>query len=236
MKRHTCLIVVTLSLAGCGEGNRGTGPTNSPDSGTPNVTKMDPQDILFSTPTLNDALPSLGSSEVPRDRWCQMHEDDWRQFEFVTAAYQGEMASELQAIDKIWKEQSVQLGNEGTAFRNVHVRKLITKPIDIPMSVSEFESLFGGRTCPMTFIGSDKALKDVYAVQLSNVIIYAVIEAERMTTLGIEPVDRFAITGDVADRLERLLIQHDLRLVHWRSRTLFETPQSAVEYLRGNGG
>jgi hypothetical protein len=199
------------------------------------VTTVNPQDILFSTPTLNDAIPALVSSSVPRDRWYQMHEDDWRQFEFVSASYRAEISGELEAIDRIWKEKSVPLGDQGTAFRSVHVRKRIAKPIDLPMSVSEFEGLLGGRACPMAF-GSDKVLRDVHAVRLPNVVIYAVIEGDRIATLGIEPVDRFAITGDTADRIERLLIEHDLRLVHWRSRTQFETPQSAMEYLRGKGG
>ena len=200
------------------------------------MTTVDPQDILFTTPTLNDAVPASVSSSVSRDSWHQMHEDDWRQFEFVSASHRGEMASELEAIDRIWKEQSVPLGEQGTAFRSIHVRKGITRPLDIPMSVSEFEGLLGGRAYPMTFIGGDKVLQDVHAIGLTNVIIYAVIESDRMTTLGIEAVDRFAMTGDTADRLERFLVQHDLRLVHWRSRTLFETPQSAMEYLRGKGG
>ena len=199
------------------------------------VTLLDPKDILFSTPTLNDALPAELGPSAPGDDCFQMHEDDWRQFEFVSAALGAETSSELAAIDRIWKEQSVALGNDATAFRNVHVRQRIPTPLDVPMSLAEFEALFGKRASPVTFFGYEKVLRDVHAIPLDNVVVYAVIQNDRIKTLGLEPQGRFAITGDAADRLERILTEHDLRLVHWRSRTLFDTPQAAMKYLRGTG-
>ena len=200
-----------------------------------NVTQTDPKDILFSTPTLNDALPTDLGPSAPGDDCFQMHEDDWRQFEFVSAALGAETASELAAIDRIWNEQSVPLGNDATAFRNVHIRQRIPTPLDVPMSVADYEKLFGKRASPMTLLGYEKVLRDVHAIPLDNVVVYAVIQNDRIKTLGLEPQGQFAITGDAADRLERFVTEHDLRLVHWRSRTLFETPQVAMKYLRGTG-
>jgi len=88
----------------------------------------------------------------------------------------------------------------------------------------------------MTLIGYDDTLRDVHAIRLKNVIIYGAIQGDRLITLGVEALDRFAITGQTANRLEEFFIKHDLRLVHWPSRTVFETPQAAMKYLRGNGG
>jgi hypothetical protein len=196
---------------------------------------MNPQDLLYPMPTLNDAVPTALGPPVPAEGCYQMHEDDWRQFEFVSGAFAAEIASDIAAIDKIWKEQSVPLGEGNTAFRRIHVRQKIPQPLDIPMSPADLEKLFGGRASSMTLMGYDKVLRDVYAIRLKNVIVYAVIHADRMTTLGLEPEDRFVIAGDAGDRLEQFVTEHDLRLVHWRSRTLFETPQAAMKYLRGDG-
>lgn len=233
--RHLDLVLFSVILAGCGERNSNPKAVNAPANQSPKAVKMDPQDILFSTPTLNDALPTAFGPSIAAADCFQMHEDNWRQFEFVSASYRTELASELAAIDKIWKEQGIPLGNDGTAFRSVHVRSRITKPLDIPMSVAEFEKLFGGPASPIALVGNKRILRDVHAIRRKNVVIYAVIQANRMTTLGIEPLDRFAITDEAADRLEQFITEHHLQLIHWPSRTHFETPQSAMNYLRGNG-
>jgi hypothetical protein len=44
--------------------------------------RVNPQEVLFSLPTLNDALPGL-SNLMPDENTVMMHEDHWRQFEFV---------------------------------------------------------------------------------------------------------------------------------------------------------
>ncbi len=235
MKPAHHLMFLVFIFAGCGERNREPKATDAPANKPPEVMKMDPQDILFTTPTLNDALPALGQP-IPIEGSCQMHEDDWRQFEFVSPSFATEMAGELAAIGTIWKEQSVPLGDKGTAFRSVHVRKSIPKPLDIPMTLADFEKLFGGRASSMAVMGNDKCLRDVHAIQLKNVFIYGVIQGDRLTTLGIEPQGRFAITGETADRLEQFITKHNLRLIHWRSRKVFETPPEAIKYLRGNVG
>lgn len=193
---------------------------------------MDPQEILFSMPTINDALPSNLGSASPGDDCYQMHEDDWRQFEFVSAVFSSELADEIGAIDKIWTEQSVPVG-EHSAFRAIHVRQAIPTPLDIPFTVAEFEEIFGQKVCPITIGGYNRVLKDVHAIRLDNLIIYGTISAGRLSTLGLEPLDRFTLPDEAAGRLENFVTSHDLRLVHWRSRTLFETPKAAMKYLRG---
>lgn len=197
---------------------------------------VNPNDVLFSTPTLNDALPVASDDPVPRVGCYEMHEDNWRQFEFVSPSFAAAIADEVAAIDRIWKEESVPLQAMGTAFRSVHVRKRIPKPLEIPMSTADFEKLLGSKVSPMTLMGYDKTLRGVHAVQLKKVIIYAAFQGEKLTTLGIEALDRFAITGGAANRLEQFIIKHDLRLVHWPSRTQFKTPEAAMMYLRGTAG
>jgi hypothetical protein len=67
----------------------------------PQELMMDPRDILFTMPTLENAVPTALSPCTPAQECYQMHEDDWRQFEFVHASFASEMADELAAIDRI---------------------------------------------------------------------------------------------------------------------------------------
>jgi len=213
-------------------GRRST--TNAPASEPP-VSIVDPRKLLFSMPTLNNSIPdALGPSAAGPDCY-RMDEDDWRQFEFVSGALKAELDAELADIDTIWREQSVPLGDDMTAFHSIHVRERIPEPLNIPMRLAAFQSLFGEQASPLTIAGYDKVLRDVHAIRLPDVVVYGLIYEDRLRTLGLEPLARCNFTGAAADRLEQFMTEHDLRLVHWRSRTLFDTPQAAMKYLRGTG-
>jgi len=67
-------------------------------------------------------------------------------------------------------------------------------------------------------------------------VVYAAIHADRILALGLEASGRVSFNADVADGLERFVTENDLRLVHWRSRTLFPSPDAAMQYLRGSKG
>ena len=194
---------------------------------------MDPQSILFSTPTLNDALPAAGAAPAGDD--CpRVHEDDWRQFEFVAAAHYDTMLRELAAIDAVWRDSSVPLG-EYTAFREVHIRSSLPVPVGVPYAVRDFESLLGARATSLSFWDLPSALENVHAVSLNNLLVYAEFDGsgEQLVALGLHPLDRFSLPQDVCDRLETFLTDRRLLLVHWRSRTLFDSPAAAMSYLRG---
>ena len=124
---------------------------------------MDPKKILFSVPTLENTMPVLMAEPIG-NRTCQyMHEDDWRQFEFIDGRFRDELAREIAAIDRIWQEQSVPLGEGMTAFRQVHLRELIPQPLDMATDVAAFEALFGVKATPMVLLSGEHALANVYA-------------------------------------------------------------------------
>lgn len=235
MKPKFVVFLLGIVLLGC-EKKDGSKQTPVPASNnSPMEAAVNPNDILFSTSTLEDSLPADDGSSPAGDNCYRLHEDDWRQFEFIDASHSAQILSELAAIDKIWKEQSVPVGKDMTGFRNVHVRKLITKPLSIPMSVADFENLFGGKVSPITFESYTNALPYVYAIQLEKVVVYGEIREGKLTTLGIQTTDGFKLAGEVADRVEKFLISNNLHLVHWPSRTHFDSPQAAMKYLRGAG-
>jgi hypothetical protein len=106
---------------------------------------MDPNKILFSTPTLNDAIPATVQGSTATADCIQLHEDDWRQFEFIPTSLKSDVDAELAHISVIWDKQSVPLGDAQTAFREVHVRKRIPQALKIPMSLAEIRSIHWSR-------------------------------------------------------------------------------------------
>jgi hypothetical protein len=93
--------------------------------------QIDPATILFSTPTLNDSLPSEFLAESAVSGACiRTHEDNWRQFEFVSKKFQLQIDEELAAIDSIWRDHSKPIG-EFHGFSDTHIRSAIPSPLGI---------------------------------------------------------------------------------------------------------
>lgn len=192
---------------------------------------MEPSNIAFTTPTLNDSIPATLPGAAVAPDCLRVHEDDWRQFEFIPAKFKSEADAELADIRVIWDQHSVPVGDSLTAFRAVHVRKRIPVALQIPMSPAELEAFIGQKARPMTFLGCDQALRHVHAFQVDNLLIYAEVQNGNLTTLGFDAVEQFSLPADFGDRLSELVRTHDLMLVHWRSRTLFESHEEVARYF-----
>lgn len=234
MKLLIATTLVLVTFAGCAREADSINPEAETDEPGDIVT-MDPNDILFTTPTLNDAIPAtLEGSTVPQD-CIQLHEDDWRQFEFVAASQRSEIDAELADIGAIWDNNSVPLGDSGTAFREVHVRKRIRDALNVSMPLAEFEALVGQKTGPMTFFGYDEVLRGVHAVKIDKLVLYAFIQDDHVTTIGLDAIEQFTLSPDFLDRLAEFVQDHNVVLVHWRSRTILETHKDIMAYFGVRG-
>jgi hypothetical protein len=192
-------------------------------------------EVFFSTPTINDAVPSAFAGGLLTASAVVTAEDDWRQFEFVAARFRPQMEAELRSIDEIWTRHSVRLA-EGTVFRKVHVRKLIPAPLSIPFSRAELSALFEGQPAPFALRGHSRPLRDVHAVRCGGLTFYGEILDGRLRTLGLDLDAKPPLQKDAAARLESFVRKNGLLLVHWPSRKAFASPEAAMRYLRGHGG
>lgn len=98
---------------------------------------INPQNILFSLPTLNDSL--FGSEAVDStENLLLMHEDDWRQIEFISPRYEAEIAGEINSITGIYQNHRQEAG-----FDKIHLRNLIEQPLsDKKISVRDLAENF----------------------------------------------------------------------------------------------
>lgn len=103
----------------------------------PEVTSIDPSKMLFSLPTINDELPAR-EDPASMENVLVVHEDDWRQFEFIAAQYHDEITQERQSVMDIKDNQRVESG-----FKNLHIRRLITHPLaGTQIALSALEKAF----------------------------------------------------------------------------------------------
>jgi hypothetical protein len=81
------------------------------------VNVIDPKNLLFSLPTLCDPAPATDSAPAPSNH-RSLHEDDWRQIEFVVRVNLTYIQSELQKL-AAFKQQH----RRGPGWTSVYIRK-----------------------------------------------------------------------------------------------------------------
>lgn len=85
---------------------------------------VNPKDILFSLPTINDRMCALQKAQS-LEGMLVIHEDDWRQVEFVSEKLLGDVETEFKSIRTIYETK-----RKGVGFTGMHIRKLIEMPIE----------------------------------------------------------------------------------------------------------
>ena len=88
------------------------------------VELVPPADILFSLPTINDEIGLVQAGELTENEFL-VHEDDWRQVEFIARSHAETVQRELREIRKIVETQS----EGGNGFKRLYVRKTLPQPL-----------------------------------------------------------------------------------------------------------
>lgn len=86
-------------------------------------TFVDPNQVLYSLPTINNALAAVEHTESFEDIFI-VREDDWRQFECIEQDYDLQIEEELRAIQNTYEHHSTESG-----FTQIHLRQKIIEPL-----------------------------------------------------------------------------------------------------------
>lgn len=199
---------------------------------------VDPRGILFSTPTLNDALPAFQEDGRPGGKLLQLHEDDWRQFEAISIAKEAEIARELTAIRVVLETASVKTkagDHELTAFKQVHIRKLITEPFKDGPRRSQIASL---AESPATYAGlslsGSPPVRGGYAFSIDGLTVYGQSDGEHLLSLCFTSDGSSRVGRERALKLVELLHDAGLVVVHWPSATKLVPETDFLAYLTGD--
>lgn len=148
---------------------------------------MSPKDILFSLPTICDRVPEPDPALVS-DFLFQMHEDDWRQIEFVDASLAPVVAEQRRLIREVVDHHS-RRGADGRpfAFETLHVR---TEPVDpLPrgitvrrlVEVMDADTAYAG----VGFPGRPYAVPRSFAFGSGSLVCYGLVEDGLVKVLGL---------------------------------------------------
>ncbi len=217
-----------LAFFGCNSNN------NTSKSNTENgkVEMMNPNDILMSISTIESTLP--GTNEQPKDSLdLEILEDDWRQFEFINTKYKNSIDKEIDSINMIIENESVDLGENMTAFKNLHVRKLIPNPLDEGIAIEDLKNAFSSfQTGSLSFDQYGRVINGIY-FDISGFHLYGLTNNSKVTALGFYGLSSWENLETFKNEMKAFMDKYNVVLVNWRSMMVIDS-NGIDDYLKPN--
>jgi hypothetical protein len=180
---------------------------------------IDPNSILFTTPTISDDLAPLEAlARKPTETDFQFHEDEWSQVELLPQEQLSEVQRMLTEYKSFEREHRTQYG-----WRKVYVRKIQRLPVvSGPQPIQQLERLLGVQAGPAPLLYSSGAgagsVKDGFSLPLGGgVTLYGYLADQAVPVLGAL-VDTNPDDLKLTQAFMKLNAAQGLVLVDWRSQ------------------
>ena len=158
------------------------GRTKKTEQETEKVEQINPNDIWFTLPTISNEFPQTVGSTKQTEFDIHIHEDDYRQNEFLNSTSLTLVEEEFISIKYIWENFSKK-SDDYTLFKNCHVRKIIGEP-NLRINFAEVKSLLNCNTVGQVIINGE-ILKNGFAFKTENTTYFGVLENDIVTQLCI---------------------------------------------------
>jgi hypothetical protein len=214
-----------LGLLGC---NSETTDKSS-HANTSSSQKIDLDNALFTTPTLENALPPF---KEKTDSCASFHEDEWRQIEFISKDQKESIDKEIVKIKDIYDNYSHK-GNDYIAFKKVAVRNLITQPLAINFTklksyLSDKEIKFQG----LELQNNPGQVKGGYFFTVDGVNYYGLVDNNIVSSFCIYSADSNQQLKAAGDKLAKFLEKENLYLVDWRAMHVFDEKNIKTDLVK----
>ncbi|MBK1884031.1 hypothetical protein JIN85_16550 [Luteolibacter pohnpeiensis] len=198
----------------------------------PEIKMIDPKTIYFSLATINDTLPELDQVAERRETDFVLHEDDWRQFEAVSHAFDAEIKEEISGVQRIFSERSKPSG-EYRIFSEIHIRKQITQPLPSPLEWSELLAACRVPPASVARVGlqGQGLIKDGFSFRVGSLTLFGIRHDSKVEILCFDLTSTPSLSDAEAQRLASFFDKSHLVAVHWPSATVLAEKQALVSFL-----
>jgi hypothetical protein len=194
------------------------------------VASVDLSSILYSLPTITcDGLPPIasGTSKLGADV-IEIHEDDWRQIEWLPASAAPVIETELVSVRRIYQE-----GRQGQGFAKCQVRAAIpTISRDQKIRLSELRTAIGVNASWLAGFGYQGVagiVTNSFAVRLlSSIELFGVAPGGIIESVCFANTRANNVVDPAIQNLARFAGVHRLLLVDWCR--IVALPPSPTEY------
>lgn len=215
-----------LTFFGCGDKAEKTNVQQD----TSNVKTINLNDILYTTPTLENALPEFEDKMDASN--MQFHEDDWRQIEFLSKDLKSSIDKEITKIKDVYDNHSHK-GDTYTAFKKVTVRDLITQPLSIDFS--ELQACLSDKKLTINGLSlhnNPGQVKNGFSFSANGIDYYGQLDdTKKVKWFCIYSVDSQESMKASIDKLSKLLATENLYLVDWRQMQVFDETNIKTDFV-----
>lgn len=174
------------------------------------VEKLNPNNIRFSIPTVSNETPALCTEKVFTDFILELHEDAWRQIEFLPLSILPTINEEMSAVEAILfpedETKSTQYG-----FDKIHVREKIGEH-HLNISLEEFCEVVNAinkGSIYMTIYGETGFVQNGFAIKSANYTYYGTLENNFIKELCLESFE------NMDDEMSLACSRYNLVFVSW---------------------
>jgi len=143
---------------------------------------INPNDIWFTTPTISNEFPQIVPLKKQTEFDIQIHEDDYRQNEFLNLSALPIVEQEIIAIKDVWENHSKK-SDDYTLFKTCHVRNKIGSP-NLIINFSELKTILKSNSVGQVIINED-ALINGFAIKTQNTTYFGTLNNDFVTELCI---------------------------------------------------
>jgi hypothetical protein len=200
-----------------------------------NVESIPAEDILYLLPTISDELPAVkvGSSKIGK-KVLEIHEDDWRQIEFVSVEFENEVDIHMDQVKLVYQRGSKKI-DDFTAFTELYVRKGLAQPIvNNRIPLSELISYFvdGDIIDGLAYQRVAGTVENGFALKIDTGLYFYGLEKEGFVeVLCLKFVNRSSISSEVIDAISNIIQKYELIMVDWCALVKAKASDSVKEYF-----
>ncbi len=174
------------------------------------IEHMNPNDIWFSLPTLEDNLPKMTNQPIFRDFAIQIHHDDWLQQEFISKENSMYIDDLLIKIEESAKECDDT--GEITIYKNCFVREFPTEKITQKIHLSDIQKKLDAKEIGSLSFGDDNFAENVFVIAAFGTYFYGELDNDRFVkSFGVVNV------GDIENEegIKRFVNEMKFNFVDW---------------------
>jgi hypothetical protein len=200
-----------LSFFGCN--NQNESKIIATDS-SGNVQTINSNELLMTIPTIENTFPDFENKNDTNN--LKILEDDWRQIEFISKDQKTSIDQEIDSITFIFEHEMHQ-GKDYSAFKNLHVRRLITNPISL--SFEKVKNYLGdtkNEIAGITVNGNGGQVKNGFSISSEGLNYYGIKDDNNnVSVLCFYGADTDRDLAKSTDKISKLLATENLYLVDW---------------------
>ena len=174
------------------------------------VEYANPQDILYTLPTLANELPGMAEAPLFPGFELSIHEDDWRQNEFLPRAALPLVAQEAAAIERVWTDFGNLTSSSVQTFRHLHVRERLGAS-GLSLDLARLQEVLGAsRPGSVKFQDQPGFVRNGFALQTTTALYYGIVEDFTVTHLCMA-----VVAEDALPEVQAVNQAFDLVFVIW---------------------